>query len=143
MPGESHPPLLTRALLTNNISQMEKGLCWGKMKKIEGLCHSECTKRQAEKREGKNGTLIVNRGLKTEIIVNRRFGCTCDVFFKIHSRDVCEVVCEHGCLHTHGDEHAYCFTWPSLRCLEYLHKSGCPVKLSCKPTVSVNMIDFS
>lgn len=102
MPGESHPPLLTRTLLTNNISQMEKGLCWGRMKKIEGLCHSECTKRKAEKREGKNGTLIVNRGLKTEIIVNRRFGCTCNVFFKIHSRDVCVCVCVSTgiCIHT-------------------------------------------
>lgn len=57
-------------------------------------------KRQAEKRRVKNGTLIVNRGLKTEIIVKWHFSCTCDVFFKIHSRDVWEYVCEHGCLHT-------------------------------------------
>lgn len=51
-------------------------------------------------RRKKNGTLIVNRCLKTlRSLLNGILVCTCDVVFKIHSNEMCERVCMYVCVH--------------------------------------------
>lgn len=81
---------------------MGNKLYWGRMKKIDRLYHSQCTKRQAEMMRKKNGSLIVNRCLKTlRSLLNGILVCTCNIFFKIHSNEMyeCVCVCMFVCVH--------------------------------------------
>lgn len=53
-------------------------------------------------RKKKNGTLIVNRRLKTlRSLLNGISVCTCNIIFKIHSNEMCECVCMYVCVYAH------------------------------------------